>query len=48
MPAESANGRLARKAMQNEAMALATAVAVNTAPASMPASERMPGLTARM
>ena len=48
MPGARAKGSLAYRAMTRVAMAEARAVAVNTAPASMPAAPRMPGFTARM
>ena len=46
--AESASGIFARSAMQSVPSADESAVAVKTAPASMPAMPRMFGLTARM
>ena len=48
MPAESAKGRFANSAIQNEARAEARAVAVNTEPPSIPAAPRIFGLTARI
>jgi hypothetical protein len=48
MPGAWAKGNLARKAMSTVPRAEARAVAVNTAPLSMPVEARMSGLTARM
>ena len=48
IPADSTNGRFARNAMQNDAIAEANAVAVKIAPESMPVAPRMLGLTARI
>ena len=48
MPGACAKGNFAIKAMSSVPMAEASAVAVNTAPLSMPVAERMSGLTARM
>ena len=48
MPAERTKGRFANSAIQTDAIAEASAVAVNTAPRSMPQSPRMLGLTARI
>ena len=48
MPAESANGRFASKAIAKQPMAEASAVAVKTAPPSMPVLPSRFGLTARM
>ena len=48
MPAERTKGRFAKKAIQNDAIADARAVAVNMAPVSIPVLPRMLGLTARI
>ena len=48
MPADSANGRFAISPMHAVPMKDAIAVASRTAVASMPAADRMLGLTAKM
>ncbi len=48
MPGASANGRFAHRAITRMAIAEESAVAVNTEPASMPASARISGFTTRM
>jgi hypothetical protein len=48
MPGACAKGSLAKKAMNNVPRAEANAVAVNTAPLSIPAALNMSGFTARM
>ena len=48
IPGARANGRFATNAITRVAIAAERAVAVNTAPASIPAALRIPGFTARM
>ncbi|GKT24815.1 hypothetical protein ADUPG1_004611, partial [Aduncisulcus paluster] len=46
MPGASANGRFAYRPITSVAITDASAVAVNTAPKSMPVADSMPGFTA--
>ena len=48
MPAERAKGRFANRAMHTQPIADTSAVAVKTAPLSIPDADRIPGLTARI
>ena len=48
MPAERTNGRFEKAAITKQAIALARAVAVNTAPPSIPEALRICGLTAKI
>ena len=48
IPADRTNGRLATRPIMTDASADASAVAVKTAPESIPEADRIPGLTARI